>query len=196
LPLAVFVLASSRLPLYLLPLFAPFALATGRSFALAWSEAPTTWRRRTTALLIAWCALLLGIKVFAATYPSHRDTRLQAAWIAAQGVGTESELVVVDASLNGLRLYGHPELHWVRARGEAYPLFSPLRTLDNIAHELASQRRPTAVVVASRSWMGPVERQLATAGLTCEARVSDLRIALLLCSHERPAEQRASAAIR
>ena len=39
LPLAVFVLASSRLPLYLLPLFAPFALVTGRSLALAWSEA-------------------------------------------------------------------------------------------------------------------------------------------------------------
>ena len=36
-PLAVFVIASSRLPLYLLPLFAPFALATVRSLALAWS---------------------------------------------------------------------------------------------------------------------------------------------------------------
>ena len=196
LPLAVFVLASSRLPLYLLPLFAPFALVTGHSLAVAWSEASTAWRRRTTALLIVWCAALLGIKVFAAIYPSHRDTRLQAAWIAAQGVDPESELVVVDGSLNGLRLYGYPELHWVRAREEAYPLFSPLPTLDSITHELATRGRRAAVVVASWSWMESVERQLAAAGFTCEGRASDLRIALLLCSPVGPADQTASAAIR
>ena len=98
LPLAVFVLASSRLPLYLLPLFAPFALVTGRGSG---ARRGAKHRRRgaggPTALLIVWCAVLLGIKVFAAIYPSHRDARLQAAWIAAQGVGAESELVVVDA---------------------------------------------------------------------------------------------------
>ncbi len=195
LPLAVFALASSRLPLYLLPLFVPFALLTGRALSLAWSEASSAWRRRTTALLVIWCAVLLGLKIFAAIYPSHRDTRLQAAWIAAQGVDVESELVVVDRSLNGLRLYGYPDLLWVRARGEAYPLFSPLPTLDRTTHELASRGRPAAVVVASQSWVDPVQRQLTAAGFTCEARASDLKIALLLCSPASPADRTASAAI-
>ena len=106
--------------------------------------------------------MLLGLKVFAANYPSHRDARLQAAWIAAQGVGDESELMIVDMALNGLRLYGYPELHWVRARAEAYPLFYAASTLDSSTPELAALGRRVAVVVSSPSWVEPVERQWAT----------------------------------
>jgi 4-amino-4-deoxy-L-arabinose transferase-like glycosyltransferase len=181
LPLIVFALASSRLPLYLLPLFAPFALATGRGLSLAWSGASRARRQWAAVLLIAWCAVLLGLKVVAARYPSHRDARRQAAWIAAQGVGAESTLMIVDTAGNGLRLYGYPELEWVRARGEAYPLFSPLRNLGTVAPELATRRRRVAAVVAP-SWTEEVARQLTTAGFACEARLSELRIALLLCS--------------
>jgi 4-amino-4-deoxy-L-arabinose transferase len=185
LPLAVFLLASSRLPLYLLPLFAPFALATGRGLALAWSEAPRARRKWGAALLILWCAVLLGLKVFAASYPIHRDARRRAAWIAAQGFVAGSELLVIETALNGLRLYGYPELQWVRARGEAYPLFSPLPTLDRVAPELAAQGRRVAAVVSS-SLADQVERQLETAGFVCDARPPDLRLALLLCSPRRP----------
>jgi 4-amino-4-deoxy-L-arabinose transferase len=192
LPLAVFVLASSRLPLYLLPLFAPFALATGRGLALAWSEASRAWRRRAAALIVTWCAVLLGLKVVAARYPSHRDARLRAAWIAGQGVGAESELMVVDVALHGLRLYGYPELQWVRARADAYPLFSPLRTLDQVLPELATRERGVAVVV-SPSWADQVERRLATAGLACDPRPSDLRIHLLLCGTNAGIETTADA---
>ena len=45
LPLVVFALASSRLPLYLLPLFAPLALITGRALELR----EASGRRRGTA---------------------------------------------------------------------------------------------------------------------------------------------------
>jgi 4-amino-4-deoxy-L-arabinose transferase-like glycosyltransferase len=187
LPLLVFTLASSRLSLYLLPLFAPFALITGRALALLESERSAAWRRRTLALMIAWCAVLLWLKLFAATYPTHRDARRQAAWIAAQGVGAESELVVVDTALNGLRLYGYPELRWVRAREDAYPLFSPLERLHSIAIELAASGRPAAFVVSSPPWVSRVKDELATAGFDCEARLSSFRIAMLLCPsvHQR-----------
>jgi 4-amino-4-deoxy-L-arabinose transferase-like glycosyltransferase len=185
LPLLVFAFASSRLPLYLLPLFAPLALVTARALELLRSERPAAWHGRTLALLVAWCLVLLGIKVFAASYPTHRDARRQAAWIAAQGVGTESDLVVVDTALNGLRLYGYPELRWVRAREEAYPLFSPLEALGSVVIPLAAKGRPTAFVVSSSSWVDRVEDELATAGFGCEARVSSFRIALLLCAPAR-----------
>ena len=54
LPLAVFCAASSRLPLYLLPLFAPLALFTGRSIAIAgagtWRASPALAPRRRRSL--------------------------------------------------------------------------------------------------------------------------------------------------
>ncbi len=188
-PLTVFVLASSRLPLYLLPLFAPFALVTGRGCGLgverSVENAPPTHRRPTRCLV----RRAARGKVFAAHYSTYRDARLQAAWIAAQGVGAESELMIIDTALNGLRLYGYPELHWVRARTEAYPLFTPLRSLVSVTPELASQGHRMAVVVSSPSWVKPVERQWATVGYACEARRSNLRIALLLCSPDQPDHQ-------
>jgi 4-amino-4-deoxy-L-arabinose transferase len=182
LPLLVFSLASSRLPLYLLPLFVPFALITGRAFALVKNERPAAWHgRRMLALVAVWCVALLGLKIYAAAYPTHRDARRQAAWIAAQGVDARTELVAVDAALNGLRMYGYPELRWVSAREDPYPLFSPLAGIATVGKAIAARGRPAAFVVSSASWLGPVGDELESAGFVCEPRVSSDRIGILLC---------------
>jgi len=64
LPLAVFVLSRSRLPLYVLPLFVPFALAIARTIQPLDLAPP--WRR---VAIAAWCVLL----VLARIVPAHMD---------------------------------------------------------------------------------------------------------------------------
>ena len=56
LPLVIFCLARSRLPLYVLPLFAPLALLLGKRLA------SRQWWRSAPWLLLIWVVMLLGVK--------------------------------------------------------------------------------------------------------------------------------------
>jgi 4-amino-4-deoxy-L-arabinose transferase-like glycosyltransferase len=100
LPLLVFSLARSRLPLYLLPLFAPVSLLLARAIA------PLRWRTAGWALLGAWVVVLLGLKLGAAEYRSDKDGRVFAAKLAPMLPGHPKELLFVeDMTRNGLNLY-------------------------------------------------------------------------------------------
>lgn len=87
-PLMVFCLAQSRMPLYLLPLFAPIALvvalrrADGRLPRARW--------------LVAWAALLIALKLASAAWSTHKDGAEWARAIAARAPGPVSEVVFVD----------------------------------------------------------------------------------------------------
>jgi 4-amino-4-deoxy-L-arabinose transferase-like glycosyltransferase len=65
-PLAIFCLARSRLPLYVLPLVAPASLLMAR--ALQWISFAGVWRK---LLLALWLLLMVGIKAWAA-YPPQK----------------------------------------------------------------------------------------------------------------------------
>jgi 4-amino-4-deoxy-L-arabinose transferase-like glycosyltransferase len=67
LPLLVFCIARSRLPLYLLPLFVPLALIVAQRAREGAAGFPH-WR-----LLLVWLACLVGLRVAAAHYPSDQD---------------------------------------------------------------------------------------------------------------------------
>src|SRR5262249_26959466 len=73
--LAIFSLAQSRLPLYLLPLFVPFALWVALRFD---HEAQLLTERR-GVVLATWAAALLGVKALGAIFPTHHDGRAFAA---------------------------------------------------------------------------------------------------------------------
>lgn len=95
-PLAVFCLARSRMPLYLLPLMVPLALVVAR-------QLPRLPRMRTMA---AWLAVLLALKLAAAAWTTHKDASRWAAAIAARAPGPVREVVFVeDMARYGLRLY-------------------------------------------------------------------------------------------
>lgn len=89
LPLAVFALARSRMPLYLLPLMAPVALLA----------APAVGARRparsTAALAALWVVALLALKARAAGYGGERDAALEAAGLPL--AESTAEIVFVDA---------------------------------------------------------------------------------------------------
>lgn len=103
-PLLIFIVARSRLILYVLPLLVPFALWTAQR------TRDLTISRTGKILLALWFALLLALKIlmptlFAAQF-AGKDSRLMADSIRAQVHEPIDEVVFVDeTALYGLRVY-------------------------------------------------------------------------------------------
>jgi 4-amino-4-deoxy-L-arabinose transferase-like glycosyltransferase len=100
LPLLVFFLSKSRLWLYILPLFVPVSLITGRL--------PIFHSRvnRKILLLAIWIIMLIGLKFAASRFPYDKDNRTLARAIADIDRPLPAEVVFVDADPYwGLSLY-------------------------------------------------------------------------------------------
>jgi len=100
-PLAVFCLARSRLPLYLLPSFVPICLLIARGIG------QLRWRAAGVLLLAGWLLLLLGGKYYAAAvFPNDKDARQFADRLQQILPGHPEHLMFVDdMARNGLNLY-------------------------------------------------------------------------------------------
>ena len=107
-PLLLFCVASSRLPLYVLPLFVPLSALValqrqreGRSFP--------RWR-----WLAAWAALLLGLRLAAAAFPTHKDASAWADAIRERSPVPPTEVIFVDDMARyGLHLHLDVEIEKV-----------------------------------------------------------------------------------
>ena len=101
-PLLIFVLSSSRLPLYLLPLFIPMSLLTARGL-----EATSyRWDRRWPAWISAWCFLLVSLRVISAYFPTDKDVAAVAQAVEATATDPFSEIVFYATDpINGLNFY-------------------------------------------------------------------------------------------
>ena len=101
LPLIVFMISRSRLPLYVLPLFAPLAVLC--AYWLAPIDLSTMLRRGTVAV---WCLLLVGGRVFFAHADKQTDDRLLAKSLMSELPVKPSEVAFVDtAPRYGVRFY-------------------------------------------------------------------------------------------
>ena len=105
-PLSVFSLSRSKLPLYVLPLFVPFAAGLGRMLLVVFRQ--SDWFPK-AAHWTACAALALFVicKVGMPLYPSNRDMlRLHKALTEQCGLRDPSKLAVLgDKSPNGLSYY-------------------------------------------------------------------------------------------
>ncbi|MGB0132955.1 glycosyltransferase family 39 protein [Dokdonella sp.] len=100
LPLIVFCLARSRLPLYLLPLFTPLALIVARQMHLEGKQFP---RLRWLAL---WILLLVGLRFATTFWPTHKNAESWADAIRERTTEKIEEVVFVeDMARYGIHLH-------------------------------------------------------------------------------------------
>ena len=149
-PFLVFMLARSRLPLYLLPLFAPIALWLARRFEpVACRLSPG----RQAAIVAACFALLVGSKLaIAQLSPAGHDARVTAALIGKLLPGGVDEIVYVDdRALWELRFYLGAQVResWLRRRPYE-PTYRPPPTLSDII-AAGDSRKVRLFVVNPRS---------------------------------------------
>ncbi|RDI97559.1 glycosyltransferase family 39 protein [Dyella solisilvae] len=123
-PLLIFCLSQSRLPLYLLPLFVPLALLSASRLETGFD----IHSNRTRGLLLGWVILLLSIKGYAAYGLSAKDDNRRAAGeIASLTAGADYAAVIfLEDNLDsyaveeqtpwGVRLYLDKPVYGVSAR--------------------------------------------------------------------------------
>ena len=149
LPLLVFCIARSRLPLYLLPLFVPLALVVARASATGTRGFPDG------RLLALWMCALLALRAAAAHYPSDQDASAWAREIEARDPSPVREVVFVeDMPRYGLHLYLHVEVETLSLDELAnQPRFNPEYD-ESLAVELAESAAEPGVVYVTRkkSW--------------------------------------------
>lgn len=153
LPLLVFCIARSRLPLYLLPTFVPLALALAARRKADGAALPRwPW-------LIAWIAVLLGLRLAAAAYPTHKDAAAWAEAIRARAPGPVREVVFVeDMARYGLHLHLGAEIEKLSLDAPPQARFNPEYD-EPLARELEESASETGVVYVAKEAMFPAIRE-------------------------------------
>lgn len=101
LPLIVFMISKSRLPLYVLPIFAPLAVLM--ALALAPIDLSSTSKK---ALLVAWCVLLLAVRIVPAHFDIFDDDKRLADALIKELPAAPTEIAFVETAPRfGLRFY-------------------------------------------------------------------------------------------
>lgn len=144
LPLLVFLLARSRLPLYILPLHVPIALLIARSLVRrgVWFTTPVA------VLLVAAALSIVSLKAAAAYLPRpERDARHLAQELGGiLGPGSLDELVFVDAKpAYGLKLYLHTEIE-LSTLAPVEQMFPSITPPHDVCHELREPYRSVFMV--------------------------------------------------
>jgi 4-amino-4-deoxy-L-arabinose transferase len=140
-PLGVFLLARSRLPLYVLPLMVPLALLVARALSARGLRLSS---RRGRLLLCIWVAALVALKAYGA-YEHGRPDR-DAQWFAGQVTALVSleavdEFAFVDAKpIYGLKLYLGRNVEFVTFHTIRSP-YRSITSVDDVCHELREPQR-------------------------------------------------------
>ncbi|KGQ19325.1 Glycosyl transferase [Lysobacter dokdonensis DS-58] len=165
LPLVVFCIARSRLPLYLLPLFAPIAIATVLPRA---GMRPMPWN-----MLMVWVPVLIGLRIVGASIEAPQDARAWADAIRTRAPGPIDQVVFVDdAARYGLRVHLDAEVEQVSLASVAAPDEARIDPAfdESAARELAEDPDPlrTVWIVESHRW-NAARRDLQTRGFRTHA---------------------------
>lgn len=153
LPLVVFCLARSRLPLYLLPLMVPLALLVARR----WQPALPGQMRRIALTAAISAAALLALKGGVPLLPHAKDTRELAAAMRQQWPDPGEIVFIEESALYGLRFYLGVPVERVTLSEKDDPAYdSPL--LEEL------QEQEERVFVTTKSRIARIETALAPHG--------------------------------
>jgi hypothetical protein len=160
LPLVVFCLARSRMPLYLLPLFAPLALLAALQRRREGKGLPKLqW-------LAAWFVVLVGLQVAAGFWPTHKDAEVWAREIRARADGRPvTEVVFVDDMTRyGLHLHLGTGTHIEKIALQPLQQSPFNRVYDELLEQELEEHEVDAVwVTKTAAWPG-VKARIEAAG--------------------------------
>lgn len=163
LPLVVFCLARSRLPLYLLPLFVPLALLIAQRRKADGRGMPR-WPR-----LLAWFGLLLALRLAAAWWPTHKDAGAWAEAIRDRAPGPIHEVVFVeDMARYGLNLHLGAEIERIALDPPPRQGYAE-RSFDQDLHSELTEREPGVVWIAKRERWDELQARIAALGYRTQA---------------------------
>ena len=146
LPLLVFCLARSRLPLYVLPLFVPIALLIAQQWHADPRRAPSAGK------LVVWSGLLLVVKCVAAYWPTHKNAAEWADAIRNRVPYTVDEVVFVEDMVRyGLNLHLNAEIEKIALDATEFARFSPEYD-ESLDAELAEADAGTLFVAKQDLW--------------------------------------------
>ncbi|WP_300619457.1 glycosyltransferase family 39 protein [Dokdonella sp.] len=155
LPLAVFMLARSRLPLYVLPLFAPLAVLAARQLAPLRLRPP--WRAAAVGL---WCVALVLARALPARFGMEGDDRRLADGITSQLSPWPDEIAFVETAPRfGLRFYLGSRIERLELSDEA-----SMTQSQNLASELA-EREGCRLFMVEESRRAELEGALVAQGI-------------------------------
>lgn len=190
-PLVIFSLAKSRLPLYVLPIFPAVALATAR-VALRAIERPGLARAALVAAVVT-AAALVAVKGASARYRSDLDMKALYRACRETRHGETAFFLFGSQELFGLQFYLDGRL--TRIAEEPLPAWAR-RDLDSVCHEmLSAPRHDTYVFIVAAPWRGDaLRKRFDELGLTCGITSSGSRYVLFACRAPSPSSNVAAAA--
>jgi 4-amino-4-deoxy-L-arabinose transferase-like glycosyltransferase len=145
LPLLVFCLARSRLPLYILPLFLPLAVIVAARRLQERRQLNWRW-------LGAWVVVLLAMKFAASQWPTHKDASEWAREIHARAGGRVSEVLFVeDMARYGLHLHLDANIEKLSLEPKPQARFNPEYD-QTLAQELAEHEPDTVWICKQELW--------------------------------------------
>lgn len=179
--LLVFMVSRSRLPLYVLPLFAPLALLIARQLD------GVAWTRGRQIAVAGFAAAVVGIKLLAASLPNlvaylppetaarvplHKNARLWADELRAMAPGPIDEVVFVDDMARyGLHLYLHAEVRKVTFDGDLASKPISDAPFDNLlVNALREPPRTDRIFVVRSEDTARFEAAVAESGRVAERR--------------------------
>lgn len=159
LPLLAFCLAQSRMPLYLLPLFLPLAVLVARQRQREGRGLPR-WR-----WLLLWAVVLLGLKLAAALWPTHKNAAAWAEQIRARApVAVHEVIFVEDMARYGLRLHLDVEIEKISLDSLKSSRFNPPFDEDLATELMEARGEPGAIWVCKQEAWPQVQRRIVEQG--------------------------------
>ncbi len=164
LPLLVFCLSRSRLPLYILPLFAPLAVLVAMQRMREGLGLPAPKR------VAAWCALLLALQAATVAWPTHKDASKWADAIRAQaGTPIREVIFVEDMARYGLHLHLGTRTHIEKIALLPVPQSPFNRVYDELLEQELAEHEPDTVWICKQARWEEIRARIAAAGYTAAA---------------------------
>lgn len=156
-PLLVLCLASSKLPLYALPLMAPVAIACAKLWsdrvdAIAVKAGMKSVMLGSVRFVLVWCTFLLLVKYVVAIYPSDRDCRALWQEISMYVPATDYEVCTINQRVDGLIFYGAAKVEHITLKQDPYPTYLKTEQLqEEISGNVREGEKETLLLLTSKT---------------------------------------------